>query len=493
MCAEAACICTNTCKYANDGSCEDGGPGKHYSICTLGSDCADCGPSSRTALNKGGSCAGMGSASGSVSSCKCTGPSKPCQSKASGNCYAKGSSGSCYSWTTECKPASSAAGCKCTNTCTYANDGSCDDGGAGKDYSLCPLGSDCADCGPSVRAMRQMGSVCPVFSKVPNKFCSSKLASTYSSQSAAEAACATLSNCSAIYDQGCDGTDGTGATRLSLCHSAALLQFSSQGSCVIIKYKTRAAVPTHAPTRYRNNTCAKGTHFVRFSSNSGSQSQICKTCEPGRYAPRVGLSACRLCALGHDYQPNNGRTSCIALSKSVPCVAGTYATRSTVCYACPQGRITTKVNQSRCGPCPHGFTNEGAGMTTCPIRLAGVVSPEPKGATPPFRAVSSSIANLTGPTDGATWMSDWADVNRDGHLDVYKTKVGKTKHNELWLGDGRGGFRAAAGGAATASPRTSHATAFGDVDEDGCVAVYPLPHTHCTHTHTHTVTHTHID
>ena len=34
----------------------------------------------------------------------------------------------------------------CNNTCRFANDGECDDGSEGSDYSLCPLGTDCADC-----------------------------------------------------------------------------------------------------------------------------------------------------------------------------------------------------------------------------------------------------------------------------------------------------------------------------------------------------------
>jgi hypothetical protein len=36
----------------------------------------------------------------------------------------------------------------CENTCTYSNDGQCDDGGPGADYSICDLGTDCNDCGP---------------------------------------------------------------------------------------------------------------------------------------------------------------------------------------------------------------------------------------------------------------------------------------------------------------------------------------------------------
>lgn len=36
--------CENTCRYAFDGECDDGGPGSMYSICDLGTDCNDCGP-----------------------------------------------------------------------------------------------------------------------------------------------------------------------------------------------------------------------------------------------------------------------------------------------------------------------------------------------------------------------------------------------------------------------------------------------------------------
>ena len=36
---------------------------------------------------------------------------------------------------------------QCLNTCMYANDGSCDDGGSGAEFTNCPLGTDCFDCG----------------------------------------------------------------------------------------------------------------------------------------------------------------------------------------------------------------------------------------------------------------------------------------------------------------------------------------------------------
>jgi len=41
--------------------------------------------------------------------------------------------------------------CACTETCNYASDGDCDDGGSGQEYSICAKGSDCTDCGTRCR------------------------------------------------------------------------------------------------------------------------------------------------------------------------------------------------------------------------------------------------------------------------------------------------------------------------------------------------------
>ena len=41
-CVEEA-ICTNTCEWARDGECDDGGEGSDYSVCDYGTDCSDCG------------------------------------------------------------------------------------------------------------------------------------------------------------------------------------------------------------------------------------------------------------------------------------------------------------------------------------------------------------------------------------------------------------------------------------------------------------------
>jgi hypothetical protein len=84
--------CLNTCFFAYDGECDDGGPGSMYALCDHGTDCYDCGV--RDADVGGG------------------------------------------------------AGDLCTDDCAYASDGECDDGGPGSLYTVCEYGTDCTDCGP---------------------------------------------------------------------------------------------------------------------------------------------------------------------------------------------------------------------------------------------------------------------------------------------------------------------------------------------------------
>jgi hypothetical protein len=85
----ATTMCEDTCLFAYDGECDDGGPDADWSVCDLGTDCADCGP--REVVTGGG---------------------------------------------------------LCDDTCFFSADGYCDDGGPGADYSFCALGTDCTDCGP---------------------------------------------------------------------------------------------------------------------------------------------------------------------------------------------------------------------------------------------------------------------------------------------------------------------------------------------------------
>ncbi|HJL18008.1 MAG TPA: hypothetical protein RMH99_20250 [Sandaracinaceae bacterium LLY-WYZ-13_1] len=96
--------CTDTCRWATDGACDDGGAGAAYSVCALGTDCSDCGP--------------------------------------------RDGSPAPEPTTDETDEAEPHPGGSCTDTCVYAGDGDCDDGGPGADYALCAYGSDCTDCGP---------------------------------------------------------------------------------------------------------------------------------------------------------------------------------------------------------------------------------------------------------------------------------------------------------------------------------------------------------
>lgn len=36
--------CSNSCEYAHDGECDDGGPDSAFDVCAVGTDCGDCGP-----------------------------------------------------------------------------------------------------------------------------------------------------------------------------------------------------------------------------------------------------------------------------------------------------------------------------------------------------------------------------------------------------------------------------------------------------------------
>ena len=49
--ATAQTLCTNTCEYAHDGECDDGGANSLYDLCALGTDCSDCGPRTPVAAN----------------------------------------------------------------------------------------------------------------------------------------------------------------------------------------------------------------------------------------------------------------------------------------------------------------------------------------------------------------------------------------------------------------------------------------------------------
>lgn len=120
-CGAGTLSCGDSCHFAADGDCDDGGPGSEFGSCTLGADCADCG-------ERGGDAYSGGTYNGGT--------------------YYAGMYGS-YGYGDAVPPPTNqtAPPASCSETCQYAADGGCDDGGPGSAFSLCTLGSDCSDCG----------------------------------------------------------------------------------------------------------------------------------------------------------------------------------------------------------------------------------------------------------------------------------------------------------------------------------------------------------
>jgi len=142
--------CTETCSYASDGVCDDGGPGSSYTDCASGTDCTDCGNrcSATPSPPFAPSPAGVQPAAWCVDACV---DSSGIDWSRDGYCgdSATGSGGvnAVYN---DCGLGSDCSDCgpryTCVNTCSYAGDGYCDDGGPGA-YTGCILGTDCTDCG----------------------------------------------------------------------------------------------------------------------------------------------------------------------------------------------------------------------------------------------------------------------------------------------------------------------------------------------------------
>ena len=141
--------CLNTCSYASDGICADGGPGAQemsWRACTLGTDCADCGPRGHEWVQERLDIFFLDSFSRQ---------SYPEPfSTTYGDTFMI-----CASDTAQlpqappppsdvASPPPALTEATCLNTCSYASDGDCDDGGPGAAYSSCGGGTDCADCGP---------------------------------------------------------------------------------------------------------------------------------------------------------------------------------------------------------------------------------------------------------------------------------------------------------------------------------------------------------
>lgn len=122
-CMDGVCpLCSDSCGLDVDDACLDGGEGAEGALCPLGTECSDCGPRCPTGLTVcDDACVDTASDASHCGGCDVVcGEGEVCVEGACG---------------------------LCADTCGYAGDGECDDGGPESSYDVCGYGSDCADCG----------------------------------------------------------------------------------------------------------------------------------------------------------------------------------------------------------------------------------------------------------------------------------------------------------------------------------------------------------
>jgi hypothetical protein len=114
---ECVCPTNNTCTWAYDEVCDDAS-----GVCEEGTDCEDC-----------GTCNWYRCVS------KAEVPKPTTLDK-------------CENWTQVQLPTPPPTPCQCLNTCAFANNAVCQDGGPGSVYPpACGSGTDCGDCGDRCR------------------------------------------------------------------------------------------------------------------------------------------------------------------------------------------------------------------------------------------------------------------------------------------------------------------------------------------------------
>jgi hypothetical protein len=137
---EDDCTSSSGVDWSNDGWCDDGGNNADYSDCAIGSDCSDCG--NRMDVDGDGYYEDNGGPlpTSSTVNLDCD--------DADADSYPGGTEVPNDGIDQDCDGADFIdASLLCDDSCTYANDGECDDGGTDSTYSACALGTDCTDCG----------------------------------------------------------------------------------------------------------------------------------------------------------------------------------------------------------------------------------------------------------------------------------------------------------------------------------------------------------
>ena len=139
--ADETGLCTDTCSDADDGFCDDGGPNADFSICVFGTDCSDCDPrndSDGDGYYDNEGTTPLDSNYDSIMDCDDTDPSiNVGATDIPNDGIDQDCSGSDLVVST----------LLCDDSCQFANDGVCDDGGYNASFDACDLGTDCSDCG----------------------------------------------------------------------------------------------------------------------------------------------------------------------------------------------------------------------------------------------------------------------------------------------------------------------------------------------------------
>ena len=132
-------LCSDTCNYPADGDCDDGGPNADYQGCTFGTDCSDCG--ARYDNDGDGYYDDEGTTPLNTSlDLDCDDSDfdvNPGETEIPNDGIDQDCSGDDLVVSTAI----------CDDSCSFANDGVCDDGGFGSVTDVCALGTDCTDCG----------------------------------------------------------------------------------------------------------------------------------------------------------------------------------------------------------------------------------------------------------------------------------------------------------------------------------------------------------
>jgi hypothetical protein len=131
-------LCNDSCSYADDNACDDGGPFAGFTACEFGSDCSDCGY--RFDIDEDGYYDNQGgiphnSELNSLMDCDDENPNiHPDATDVMDDGIDQDCDGEDFT-------------SLCDNSCSTANNAVCEDGGSYSSEETCTLGTDCSDCG----------------------------------------------------------------------------------------------------------------------------------------------------------------------------------------------------------------------------------------------------------------------------------------------------------------------------------------------------------